>query len=168
MSVNDKNIYDRLNDFRVEIQDRILNSQRLLKLLKYTEPNPLAEPDISLAEAFTTMVGGDGNIFFQPRAEDSVEDTKSMLVMTMGLKVSNNSTHYADVITSFTVLVHHTNSTLMDNTDRLNHICSALYDCFGETDGERIGKMYFVDGRDVTAPTAYHSHSCSFKLCNFL
>lgn len=169
------NIFTRLNKFRTVIQDRILTNQDILKLLKYTADDALFKPDLSIDEAWNLVgdkkVNPDtkeetgGYIFFQPRATDTIQDDKSILIMSMSGQ--KNRSNYADVYLTFIVLVDYSNKELIDGSYRLYTICEKIADMFGSTDGSWMGKMEFKDFRNITVPTNYDAMGVTFLMSDF-
>jgi hypothetical protein len=175
---DDGNVYYRCNDLRNEIQTRVLQNQKLLKLLKYTNDNALESLDISIDDAWA-MVGEKkvntetkettgGYIFFQPRSEGTTQDDRNMLVMSTKLKVRDVNSPIVDLYVYFNVLVNYTNYELIDGTTRTNYILGSILEDFANTDGEWIGKMKFIGGDDITAPSQYHGATSVYMVSDFL
>lgn len=170
------NIFTRLNKFRTEIQDRILTNQDILKLLKYTAEDALYKPDISIDDAWN-MVGdkkinpdtkeeiSGGYVFFQPRTTDTIQDNKSILIMSMTGRANKNN--FADVYLTFRVLVDYSNKELVDGSYRLFTICEKLTDMFSNTSGSWIGDMTFKDFGNITVPSNYDSMGVTFVISDF-
>jgi hypothetical protein len=161
-----KNIFDRLGDLKNEIKDRILHNQELLKLLKYDNEDPLSNPDISMDDVLN-MVGGDGNIFFQPRAVDTIETNKSIITMKIQGRSNRIGTHHADISLIFVALVNYNCNELIDGTDRINRIGSCIKNLFDDTTGAWEGKILFKSFGDVTCPVKYASLGLEFTLTDF-
>lgn len=170
MNEINKNIFDRLDDMRMEVQDRILVNQDLLKYLKYTSDDPLNNPDLTIDEAWD-IVGGNGKegyIYFQPRVTDTIQGDKSILTMIMTTRKSNNGLQsYATVTITFVILVHYNNFELIDGRSRMNRICKCLDDVFDNTSGSWIGDMKCTDFGDITAPSNYNAMKITFTSQNF-
>jgi hypothetical protein len=166
----DEDIFDILDDIRIEVQNRILVNQDLLKYLKYTSDDPLSNPDLTIDEAWE-IVGGngkEGNIYFQPRVTDTIQGDKSILTMiTTTRKTRNGLQSFATVTMTFIVLVHYNNFELIDGRSRMNRICKCLKSVFDNARGVWIGKMAWDDFGDITAPSNYNAMKITFTSQNF-
>lgn len=155
-------VFDEINKLKHSVVDKILSNQKILKLLYYSSPNPLNEPDIDNPQELVNQC-----IYFTPRAYNTQWRTQSVLTMQMLIHKISNSADYCDIKLSFVVAVHKDAVTINDYDDRVIEICKELYGMFNDTKTCGIGKMKLGVMAEINSAADYNSIEAIFEVSSF-
>lgn len=171
-----KNIFDYVNDVMRTIQEYIVQDQRVLKLLKYTDSTPLSHEDISIEEAWSLMevreIGNDYKneiITFKPIIISTIKDVSSMMAVTFEITTAGaTKPSFRNIKVYFDVITNHRISELSTGENRCFAIGSALLDLGENIDNKFVGDFKFKYASSLSTPHDYQGVQICFEVSSFL
>lgn len=159
-----KNIFEAIDDIKIQIKDRVLSNQNILKYIYYGTEDPLSEKDI---DDLSLVVNK--QIFFQPKTLDTIKEQKAFLTLTVyGSPDYFTGERISNVTFSFNVFTHIENYELADGSTRAWKICSELSKTFTDTKGSWIGNCEMEDFYEVSeVPNEYYCIVVKFTMSDF-
>lgn len=140
-----KNVFGILN--------KILQNQDLLKLLKYTDKDPLSHKDLNQDE-IDEMIGK--NILFTPVIPDEEQQAESFLTILFENYQINENIDFKDATLRFDIICPSNTWVINDSELRPFKIMQIIDGMINGARLEGIGNLQFRES-NVIIPSAYHT-----------
>lgn len=156
-------IFKRLNELKSTIKEHILSNQDLLKLIVYTDENPLDLPDIDDPQSLVN-----NRIYLNPVVWDAtIENIGTWLLSNIRVSSLKKGSEFADVYLYFYVISHNDIYNLENGDTRVLAICDELTKSFDSSYGHWIGKCSLNSAQDITTRKDYYSIELQFVFTDF-
>lgn len=154
-------IFARINELKSLIKEHLLSNQDLLKLIVYTEDNPLELPDIDDPQSLLNDY-----IYLNPIVWDSTIQSVRTFLLT-NIRVASRSNDYADVYLYFYVISHNDIYELENGDTRVFAICDEIMRSFDSSYGNWVGKCSLKSSQEVTSRKDYYAVEMQFVFTDF-
>jgi hypothetical protein len=147
----------------VEIIQRLLESEELLKLLYYEDDDPLSKPDVPNPNSLLF-----NNIYPLSKIPEAEEKQKSIIsIIFTDAKLSKNQ-KFKDYKIYFDIMVH-VDLWRIKGSIRPYEIAQRIDDIFNELRGTELstGKVNFCGFRSIRYNNVYHGFTLSYDVTNF-
>lgn len=134
------------------IVNKITSNQELLKLIKYSDPDPLAHKDLTDYE-IEEMIGT--NILFTPIIPDEEQQAEGFLTILLENFSINENIDFKDVVIRFDIICPSKTWIINDAELRPFKIMQILDKMFNGARIEGLGDLQFRQA-NVVIPSAYH------------
>lgn len=156
-------IFKRLNELKGTIKEHILSNQNLLKMIAYTDENPLDLPDIDDPQSLIN-----NRIYLNPVVWDStITDVGTFLLTNIRVSAIKRGSEFADVYLYFYVISHNDIYTLENGDTRVLSICDEIAKSFDSSYGHWIGKCELRSAQDITTRKDYYAVELQFVFTDF-
>jgi len=157
---------DNLNSFVSNIGNHLVKNQDILKMLKYDEPNALAQPNLEIGDIVALMGRGsdpskDKRIYKQPFHNEIANEMRSEVRFFIP-QINPNNIYIAGVDICFQVIVHNNLWDLNGNLDRPLVMVNRLLNHFNGQDVGGIGELRLI------SPIKMYAYSDNFSGYTFV
>ena len=135
------------------VLNKILQNQDLLKLLKYTDSDPLSHDDLSQNE-IDEMIGN--NILFTPVIPDEEQKAQSFLTILFENYEINDNVDYKNATLRFDIICPSNSWVINDSDLRPFKIMQIIDGMMNGSRLEGIGNLQFKEA-NIIIPSAYHT-----------